>query len=77
MDYEKKEWVFEKQSHIIRIVNKIVNDKEMNKTEYYPQLKEKIRETRMCFSNIWIEQQKDELRRQPRQRQKKNQRQQS
>ena len=44
VDYEKKEWVFEKQSHIIRIVNKIVNDKEMNKTEYYPQLKEKIRE---------------------------------
>ena len=35
---------FENQSHIIRIVNKIVNDKEMNKTEYYPELKEKIRE---------------------------------
>ncbi len=45
-NYESMPYIqaFEKQSHIIRIVNKIVNDKEMNKTEYYPELKEKIRE---------------------------------
>jgi hypothetical protein len=46
MNYESVPYIhaFKNQSHIIRIVNKIVNDKEMDKTEYYPELKEKIRE---------------------------------
>ena len=33
-----------KEPHVIRIVNKIAKDKELNKTEFYPELKQSIKE---------------------------------